>query len=184
LRKRLAIPSGADVLLTAHPSLTGIASGSGLSGSTAWNASVRSRLYFKRLNDEDDTEPDPDLRVLEVMKLNYGRAGEALTLKWRNGLFLPVSGAGGFEQAAKDQAAEHLFLSLLDRFTKQGTNISPVRFARNYAAAVFAKEKQAKDARLRKRDLETAMDRLFEAGKIDKQEYGYASRKALRIVRT
>jgi hypothetical protein len=34
------------VLLTGHPSLTGINTGTGTSGSTAWNASVRSRLYF------------------------------------------------------------------------------------------------------------------------------------------
>jgi RecA-family ATPase len=37
LRAGLAIPSGAGVLLTSHPSLTGISTGTGLSGSTAWN---------------------------------------------------------------------------------------------------------------------------------------------------
>ena len=48
LLRSIAMASGAGVLLTSHPSLTGLSSGSGLSGSTAWNASVRSRLYFKR----------------------------------------------------------------------------------------------------------------------------------------
>ncbi len=37
----MAIASGAGILLTSHPSLTGINTGTGLSGSTAWNDSVR-----------------------------------------------------------------------------------------------------------------------------------------------
>jgi hypothetical protein len=41
LLRRLAIASGAAVLLTSHPSLSGISTDSGLSGSTAWNNSVR-----------------------------------------------------------------------------------------------------------------------------------------------
>jgi hypothetical protein len=76
LLRDLAISANAGLLLTSHPSLTGISTGSGLSGSTAWNASVRSRLYFKRAKTEKDEEPDPDLRVLEVMKSNYGPVGE------------------------------------------------------------------------------------------------------------
>jgi hypothetical protein len=36
------------VLLLGHPSVAGKASGSGYSGSTAWNAAVRSRMYLTR----------------------------------------------------------------------------------------------------------------------------------------
>ena len=98
--RSMAIAAGSGVLLTSHPSLTGISSGTGLSGSTAWNASVRSRLYFKRAKTEKDEEPEPDLRVLEVMKSNYGPAGETITLKWKNGLFLPVAGTTSLEKLA------------------------------------------------------------------------------------
>ena len=83
----MAIAASTGVLLTSHPSLTGISSGTGLSGSTAWNASVRSRLYFKRATTEKDEEPDPDLRVLECMKSNYGPVGETITLRWNNGFY-------------------------------------------------------------------------------------------------
>jgi AAA domain len=100
----MAMAAGAGVLLTSHPSLTGINTGTGLSGSTAWNASVRSRLYFKRAVTEKDEEPDPDLRVLEVMKSNYGPIGETITLKWKKGLFLPVAGTSNLEKAAAEQA--------------------------------------------------------------------------------
>jgi RecA-family ATPase len=84
-------------------SLTGISSGTGLSGSTAWNASVRSRLYFKRATTEKDEEPDPDLRVLEVMKANYGPVGETVTVRWKSGLFLPVGGISTLEKLAAEQ---------------------------------------------------------------------------------
>ena len=45
----LTIRYGCALLLLSHPSLTGMSSGTGLSGSTAWNASVRSRLYLERI---------------------------------------------------------------------------------------------------------------------------------------
>src|SRR5207249_1126483 len=88
----LAIATNAGVLLTAHPSLTGINTGTGLSGSTAWNASVRSRMYLRRMVTDADEEPDPDLRVLEILKSNYGPVGETVNLRWDKGLFLPVAG--------------------------------------------------------------------------------------------
>ena len=46
LLRRLAIVSNGSVLLLTHPSLTGINTGTGLSGSTAWHNSVRSRMYM------------------------------------------------------------------------------------------------------------------------------------------
>jgi hypothetical protein len=56
----LAMTADAGLLLTSHPSLTGIATGTGLSGSTAWNASVRSRLYLKRHHRKGRrTRPEP-----------------------------------------------------------------------------------------------------------------------------
>ena len=100
LLRGMAIRANAGLLLTSHPSLTGISSGTGLSGSTAWNASVRSRLYFKRAVTEKDEEPDPDLRVLEVMKANYGPVGETVTVRWKDGLFLPVAGVSNLEKLA------------------------------------------------------------------------------------
>src|SRR5262249_52487594 len=120
----MAIAAGSGVLLTSHPSLTGINSGTGLSGSTAWDASVPSRLYFKRAKTEKDEEPEPDLRILEVMKSNYGPIGETITLRWNNGLFLPVGGVTNLEKLATEQEADQLFLTLLNRFNRQGRNVS------------------------------------------------------------
>ena len=115
--RKLAIASGAGVLLTSHRHCPASNTRTGLSGSTAWNASV-GRLISKRAVTEKDEEPDPDLRVLEVMKNNYGPVGETITLRWTNGLFLPVGGTTNLEKLA-EQAAQHLFLNLLNRFTSQ-----------------------------------------------------------------
>jgi RecA-family ATPase len=180
--RSMAIAAGAGVLLTSHPSLTGITTGTGLSGSTAWNASVRSRLYFKRAKTDKGEEPDPDLRVLEVMKANYGPIGEIINLRWKNGLFVPVDGVGNVERLAAEQAAEHLFLALLGELSRQGRNTSAQPNAPTYAPTLFSKEKQARERGIRKPAFEAAMRGLFAAKKICLEPYGPPSRGTSKLV--
>jgi AAA domain len=71
----LAIKHRLAVLLLSHPSLSGMASGTGTSGSTAWSNSVRSRLYLETVKGDDGIEADPDLRTLTTKKANYGARG-------------------------------------------------------------------------------------------------------------
>jgi len=70
------------VLLLGHPSVAGKASGSGYSGSTAWNAAVRSRIYLAR-----PEEGSSDERILTRGKANYAASGDetALRLFFANG---------------------------------------------------------------------------------------------------
>jgi RecA-family ATPase len=182
LLRGMAIRANAGLLLTSHPSLTGISTGTGLSGSTAWNASVRSRLYFKRAVTDKDEEPDPDLRVLEVIKANYGPVGETVTVRWHDGLFLPVAGVSNLEKMAAEQKADNVFLDLLCRFTSQGRHTSERTNANNYAPTLFAKEKEAKELTIRKADFEAAMRRLFTANKIAAEPYGAPSRGTSKLV--
>jgi RecA-family ATPase len=66
----------------------------GTGGSTAWNNTMRSRMYLtkpEREND-DDPLPDPDARILSRKKANYARAGEEIGLIWKNGVIRPVDG--------------------------------------------------------------------------------------------
>jgi RecA-family ATPase len=183
LLRDMAMSANAGLLLTSHPSLSGISTGTGLSGSTAWNASVRSRLYFKRATTEKDEEPDPDLRVLEVMKSNYGPVGETVAVRWKDGLFLPVAGVSSLERLAAEQKAEQLFLTLLDRFTRQGRNTCEKPSAPTYAPTLFAKESEARELGIRKADFEGAVRRLFAAEKICLEPYGAPCRGTSRLVR-
>src|SRR5262249_49342069 len=180
----LAMSADAGLLLPSHPSLTGIATGTGLSGSTAWNASVRSRLYLKRATTAKDEEPDPNLRVLEVMKNNYGPVGETITLRWKDGLFLPTPTLGSLEKLAHEQKVDELFLRLLGRWKEQGRNVSDKPKANGYAPGSFAEEPEAKADRVSKRELAEAMERLLRATKIRSEPYGPPSRGWSRLVRT
>ena len=85
--ERIAIETGAAVVLCAHPSREGLRSGDGSAGSTAWSNAVRSRLYLRR-----DSEDDADHRVLELKKANLARSGMSIELRWNNGVFEPCNG--------------------------------------------------------------------------------------------
>jgi hypothetical protein len=154
-----------------------------LSGSTAWDASVRSRLYFKRATTAKDEEPDPGLRILEVMKSNYGPIGETVTLRWKDGLFLPVAAPGSLEKLARQQKVDELFLTLLDRWIGQGRNVSDKKTANGYAPKRFADEPEAKTEKATKRELAEAMERLFRGGKLHVATYGLPSKGWTRIER-
>ena len=75
------------VVLCAHPSVAGMNSGAGTGASTAWNNSVRSRLYLKHFTPQDDDLADEvdDLRVLTRKKSNYSAKGEDIKLRWQDG---------------------------------------------------------------------------------------------------
>ena len=103
LLKKLARKHRSAFLLLSHPSLTGMNTGTGMSGSTGWNNAVRSRLYFRTAKASDGSEPNKKLRTLEGMKSNYAESGGKINLEWKNGLFVPLQGPGGFDKLAAEQ---------------------------------------------------------------------------------
>jgi RecA-family ATPase len=176
----LAIRFDCAVLLLAHPSLSGMASGSGTSGSTSWSNSVRSRLYLERIKDDDGREADPDARVLRVMKANYGRTGDEHKLRWENGVFVsttPPSSGGGFVPIAAKDRADSIFLQLLAAYEAENRNVAAV--GPTFAPTVFAKDARAEG--LNKRALIDAMNRLFAAKRIEIVEFGSPSHRRKRI---
>jgi RecA-family ATPase len=156
----LTLRASTAIIAASHPSLTGIATDTGLSGNTAWHNSVRARAYFK-------TAPgnDADLRVLEWRKNNYGPVGENILLRWRNGVYVPEPRPGSLEQLAADAKIDDLFLDLLHRLTTQQRNVSD-RKSPAYAPAIFEREPEAKAAKVSSKQFAEAMIRLFAANKI------------------
>jgi RecA-family ATPase len=161
--KRLARKHCCAFLLLAHPSQSGMNTGAGTSGSTGWSNAVRSRLYFQTVKTSDGVEPDKNRRTLEGMKSNYGVRGGKIDLVWKNGLFLPVQGPGGFDKIAGDAKADEAFLHLVKRFNAEGRNIIDVK-SPAYAPAVFAD--QPDNDGVTKEQFKRAMNRLFQAKKI------------------
>jgi RecA-family ATPase len=178
--RRMAVTADAAVLLTSHPSVRGAETGTGISGSTAWHASVRARLYMRRPKMDGDQQPDPDERVLEVMKSNYGPAGEAISLRWEKGLFVPADGPHWLDKRATETAVDEAFLRLLVQYEAQGRNVSHKSSAPgSYAPKLFAAEPAAGGTR--KQAFESAMNRLFNDGRIHVAKYGKPSRQFERI---
>lgn len=173
----IAVQAPCAVLLLAHPSLTGINTGSGMSGSTAWSNSVRSRMYLKPAGKDDDS--DPDLRELQLMKANYAKTGERIKLRWLNGLFVLEGGPGGLEKMAADRRVDDVFMALLHKTTGQGFAVSP-HPSSTYAPAQFIQHPEA--AGIPKRQFEAAMHRLLDAGRVRVVSSGAPSRLRSRLV--
>jgi RecA-family ATPase len=180
LMRQLAMKSDAAVLLLQHPSQSGMATGSGTAGSTQWNNTARSRLYFSGAKTHEGDEPDRGLRELRVMKSNYGPAGEIVRVRWERGVFVPDSGGSSIERAAAEQPIDDAFMRCLDAATAQGRTVSD-KAGRNYAPAIFAQMPEAKG--IKNRAFELAMPRLFSRNVIKVQTVGTKSNPKSQLVR-
>jgi RecA-family ATPase len=175
--RQLATKYRLSILLLAHPSVAGISTKSGLAGSTAWNNSVRSRLYLERPDHEGG---DSDVRVLSLMKSNYSATGAEIRMKYENGLFIKDGGTVK-DSADKKKLAQSAFLEILDEMNIQKQNISPSRNAANYGPKTFARHPKAKGLKLY--HFEQAMNTLLGTRAIRIDEYGKSSNPSKRLVR-
>ncbi|RAZ86502.1 hypothetical protein DDV93_08875 [Cereibacter johrii] len=177
--RRLAIEHNCAVVLLSHPSVAGMSSGSGLSGSTAWNNSVRSRIYLERVKDERDGEPDPNVRRLSSKKANYGPVGIEIAIRWQGGVFVS---AGTREEvmAGQDEKARRVFLRLLEEHEANGIPVNPSSGA-NYAPKVFSDHPGAEG--VSKRAFASIMARLLSERVVAVVEEGPPSRRTRRLAR-
>jgi len=94
----LACRQQVAIMLLYHPSVQGKISGDGQSGSTAWEGSVRSRLY---LNEDKN-----GVRELSVKKSNYSER-RSINLTWSEGAF-GLTDDRFFDPALKDGGRQEL----------------------------------------------------------------------------
>jgi RecA-family ATPase len=175
LLTRVAIVSNGAVTLITHPSLTGIASGTGLSGSTQWHNSVRARAVMRSVKPSSDMAPvDVSLRQIEFRKSNYGPISETCFVRWQNGMFLPVMGVHSMKAAERSAKAEEVFVTLLRKLTEQNQTVSP-NPGRSYAPSRFAEQPEAQG--LAKKDFAGAMQRLLDTKAIEIRTQGPLSRQ-------
>jgi RecA-family ATPase len=181
LLRGLALRHDCTVLLLAHPSLSGLSSGSGTSGNTAWSNSVRSRLYLVRERDHDGFESDPNRRVLQTMKANYGPVGGRICLRWEAGRFIRLDQAAGSETdaAARSSQVQRVFLQLLGWHNERNKPVSASK-SPTYAPSVFAKHPHSES--IKNREFEVEMNVLLDRGEIAIIEEGSPSRLRRRLV--
>jgi len=169
----MAIRHDLAVLLLSHPSVAGIQTGTGLSGSTAWNNSVRSRLYLTADKDDDD------LRTLKGMKSNYARKGGEITLRWHEGTFVLDDGRPSPGATLVANNADKVFLRLLSAINGSGRRVSSSKSSA-YAPTVMSTMPE-RDG-VSKKSLAEAMGRLFAEKKIAVVMEGPPSKQRERLV--
>jgi RecA-family ATPase len=162
----LAMVANGSVTVLSHPSLQGIASGSGISGSTAWHGAFRFRQYLRGVKATDGEEPDTDLRQLEFKKNQYGPSSEPIVLRYQHGLFLPVPGIANLDKLAREARVDEIFLHGLGQIIRQGRDAIAGSSSYEFGPSLIAELPEAKKERISKKDLIAAMNRLLAAEKI------------------
>lgn len=179
--RKLCIEYDSAIVLLSHPSVSGMASGSGQSGSTGWGNSVRSRLYLTAPKADGESEPNPDIRVLSNKKANYGPCGSEIVLRWDHGMFRPDGGGAlsGMDRQAQERRVERRFLELLSEMERQNRRVNSSA-GPNYAPKLFARI----DSSITNKQFLRAMDRLFSAGEIIVEPYKNKGKPSSCIVIT
>jgi RecA-family ATPase len=162
----LAMVAGGSVTVLSHPSLAGIASGSGISGSTAWHGAFRFRQFLKSTKPDAGEQPDNDLRELEFKKNQYGPTAETVVLRYSRGLFLPVAGISNLDKLARETRVDEIFLRGLQQIVQQGRDAMVGMTSGEFASTLIADLPDVKKECLRKNELTHAMNRLLAANKI------------------
>jgi RecA-family ATPase len=162
LLTRLAVLASGSVILISHPSLAGINTDTGLSGSTQWHNAVRARFYIKGKKSEEG-EPRESLRVIEFRKNNYGPVSDSIDLEYRNGLFVPIDAATA-DKARRDSINDDVYLRVAKILLDQHHELSFGARSPTYAPKLISGHPASGTCKTK--DLEAAQQRLLDAGKI------------------
>ncbi|WP_018231416.1 AAA family ATPase [Thioalkalivibrio thiocyanodenitrificans] len=152
---------GAAVMLLAHPAK---GQGSEYSGTTAWEGSVRSRLFLSPTlpdGDPDEGSDTDDTRYLTRRKANYS-GKDWRRFEYRDGVLIPESAAP--KQRFGPQYAQDVVLRALRKLTEMGTDATASTASPSYAPKV-AKEYGLLDG-IDKRQFAAAMREMLKAGRL------------------
>jgi RecA-family ATPase len=172
LLRHLALECDCAILLLTHPSMEGLRSGRGHSGSTHWHNAVRSRFYLTTPN-----VGDPDLRKLEHVKSNRGPRAKPIMLRWKDGYFVVDDASGGGDHLTLAHA-KLKFLNLLAQFDAAGLVVSHMP-GHAYAPKLFAEDERA--GGITKELFRRAMNSLLSDKRLRVEESGPPSRKRHRL---
>jgi RecA-family ATPase len=169
----MQIARGIDgsVVLLAHPSQSGRDSGRGDGGSTAWANSVRSRLYFRRLENENASK---DMRILTRSKSNYAVAGDEITVAYEDGAFVRRDSGGS--NALRAVEAEQAFLAGLRDLKAKNIRVNKHKGQANFAPRAMC-EMTTIASEFTEAELAAAMYRLIKSERVRSVEEGPSSRR-------
>jgi AAA domain len=132
---RIAQAIAGAVVMCAQPSVAGMNSGEGTSGSTGWNNAFRSRMYLERVKPDLGVLTDTDARILSRMNANYGPQNDEVMMHYKDGLFVPdaLQFGGGQRRSIED-----VYLDLLVRMIAQGQRFTAKKGGVDYPPLLFS----------------------------------------------
>jgi len=160
----LAMVAGGAVTVLSHPSLAGIASGSGSRARPPGTAHSASASISKVPRPPMASSLENDLRELGIQEKPIRAIGETVALRYQRGLFLPEAGISNLDKLAREARAEEYSSICWGDFPPRPQRGRQTNFP-ELPPAAFAKEADAKKDNFRKPDLDAAMRRLFDANK-------------------
>lgn len=170
------------VLLLIHPSLTGLTSGTGTSGSTAWSNSVRSRWYLEKQKQLSGDEPDDNIRVLSQKKSNYSAVDSSgMELIWEKGIFRPKLEEGGFMRKLELNQLRNKCLDVIRDAVGKNLNLSSAKNSPNYFPKLIRDKLKDKS---KFSDIERVVNQLLDDGYVENSPYGSPSRNQFRLIPT
>lgn len=174
--RRVCLERNCTIMLLAHPSVQGMQTGTGTSGSTGWSNSARARLYVDRPSGDGT---DPDMRRLSVKKQNYGAAEGEIFFRWENGMFVEADSTKPSPTVSlMNKKADEVFLRLLSTFNRIGQPCSPSPSV-TYGPKRMESHPDAEG--IKKKVFEQAMHRLLKSGEIKIVEDGPPSKRRSRL---
>jgi len=175
LLRRFTSRFGCGLIVLGHPSLYGMASGTGTSGSTGWRNAFRGMLYTTIDKKKSRGKNATQVHKIEVMKGNYGPPSTAIELIWRDGVFVPLTEEEAQDAKAKTaEAVKEKFLELLASFVSQNRKVTTAPKG-SYAPREFAKHPQSGD--FTEDDFVTAMNILLDERSIAMRRFTNMQRK-------
>lgn len=174
LLARLARRYNVAIILLFHPSKSGLESGSGKSGSEAWYNHARHMVYFQTAPKTDGEIQDDDLRLMTVVKNNFGPFGQFLRCRNASGVFVRE----GEKSVASEQfKIDCLLVKLIDEHARERHAKYSPKPGRNFAAKAISEDPEAKAAGYTKEVLKSSLERLLKERVLLVDEWGPNSRR-------
>ena len=169
-----ALP-GKAILLLAHPARS---AGSEFSGSSAWENTVRTRLYLgTKLPDQkvdQDEPPQDDVRYLSRRKANYSNK-DWRRFNYRDGVLVPeaLDTQGGVVAEIRQRNAEKIVLEGFERLKGMGVNPTEATNSTRFLPRLLQEYEFSQG--FTRQELAGAMRRQMVSGKLRRAQVGRGS---------
>ena len=153
----LAKAADGSVTVLNYPILQGIASGSGISGSSAWHGAFRFRQFLTGVKQRPASRRTAIFANWSLKRTNTALATTTSCCAISMVLFPPEIGISDLDKAARQARVDEIFLSGLSQIIRQGRDAMSGETSREFGATLIAEMPEAKKERIRKKELVDAM---------------------------